>query len=217
MAVLTQRVDRLMDEQELNSLLTDAIGGERGATAQILVHFGPRLSRRIESKMSQIRFPEFTSDDVLQEVYVDVFKGIGSFDPQRGVPLVAWLNRIADNRFNQTMRDRSRKKRGGHVWRVDGDRSSVIRLINDMGDDDQETPSMAVSGKEAAQAVEMCVASLPENQRDAINSYYLEEKNLDQIANEMGTTKDALRGLIFRARKTMRSMMGNSSIWFSKK
>ena len=206
-----------MDEKEVETLIEDARHGDRSATAQLLVHFGPDLARRIESKMQRNRFPELTADDVIQEVYVDVFKGIVGFDVERGVPFIAWLYRIADNRFNQTMRDRSRKKRGGHVWRVDGDRSSVVRLINDIGDDEQETPSIVAAGKEAVQAVELYVASLPENQQDAINRYYLEGKDLDQIAGELGITKDALRGMIYRARKSLRSMMGSSSIWFNKK
>ena len=206
-----------MDDTEFKSKIDLAVKGDRAAAAQLLVHFGPQLAQRIESKMSQNRFPELTADDVLQDVYVDIFKGITSFDAERGVPFIAWLFRIADNRFNQTMRDRGRKKRGGHVWRVEGKQSSVIRLINDIGDDGNETPSLNLAGKEAVQAIEVCVAALPENQRQAVECFYLEEKELDEIASQMGTTKDALRGLIFRARKKMRSMMGSSSVWFSKK
>ena len=206
-----------MDESELSSLVNAATAGDRSATAQLLVQLGPQLARRIEGKMQANRFPELSADDILQEVYVDVFKGIASFTDERGTPFIAWLFRIADNRFNQTMRDRSRKKRGGHVWRVDGEQSSVRRLISDLGEDDGETPSMQLAGKEAAKAIEMCVAALPENQRDAINLYYLQEEQLDEIAEKLDTTKDALRGLIYRARQSIRSMMGSSSIWFTKK
>lgn len=206
-----------MSEMDIDSLVADAGTGDREATARLLVHFGPQLTRRIEAKMQQNRFPEISPDDVLQEVYVDVFKGIASFDPDRGVPLIAWLNTVADNRFFQIMRDRGRKKRGGNVWRVDGEKSSVIRLISELGEDEVDTPSVIAAGKEATQAVEVCVAALPQHQRDVIEQYYLEGKGLDELADDIGTSKDALRGLLYRARKSIRSMMGNSSVWFTKK
>lgn len=86
---------------------------------------------------------------------MDVFKGITSFDPERAVPFQAWLNKVADNRLARVFRDRSRKKRGGGVWRVDGNEGSVNRLINDLDDSQAITASRNFAKNEAKQAVEL--------------------------------------------------------------
>ena len=61
------------------------------------------------------------------------------------------------------------------------------------------------------------IAALPDQQRVAVERYCLHEQSLEDVASEMGITKDAVRGLLFRGRKMIRSMMGDSTRWFSRR
>ncbi len=96
-------------------LIEQAINGDRAATADLLASHADRLVRRLEMRLKLNPFTDFSADDVLQEVFVDVFRGIGTFQLDRGVPFDAWLNRVTDNQLATFLRDRSRLKRGGRA------------------------------------------------------------------------------------------------------
>ncbi len=59
------------------------------------------------------------------------------------------------------------------------------------------------------------MASLPDEQRDVVERYYLKTQTLEQIAETTGRTIGSIRGICYRARKNLRSLMGGSSLYFS--
>ncbi len=205
------------NRDSLEHLIDQAVGGDRAATAQLLASYASRLMRRLTMRLELNPFADFCADDVLQEVFMDVFRGIGTFQPERGGAFSAWLDRVADNRLATFLRDRSRLKRGGAVWCVDLPDGSGVRLLDDLRDPDSATASDRLTTKEAKQAVMLCVASLPDGQRECVERYYLQQQELAEIAKSLGTTKEAVRSLLYRAKQSMRSMLGSSSRWFRKK
>ncbi len=206
-----------MTASELERLIRGAVSGDHGATAELLVRHSGRLARRLRTRLELNPFADFSAEDVLQEVFVDVFQGIGTFRPEDGTPFHAWLNRVVDNRLGKFLRDRSRIKRGGGAWRADAPHGSVIRLINDLNDPNAKTASERFAASEAKQAITLCVASLPDAQREAVQRFYLQQQDLAETAQAMGISRDAARGLIYRAKQSLRDMMGGSSRWFRKK
>jgi DNA-directed RNA polymerase specialized sigma24 family protein len=59
------------------------------------------------------------------------------------------------------------------------------------------------------------MASLPVEQRDVVERYYLQTQTLEQIAEATGRTIASIRGICYRARKNLRRLMGGSSLYFS--
>ena len=59
------------------------------------------------------------------------------------------------------------------------------------------------------------LANLPEEQREVIRLHYLQDQSILQVAEGMNRTPDAVRGLCYRARKNLRTLMGQSSQYFS--
>ncbi len=206
-----------MTQSEPDRLIRCAVSGDHGATAELLVRHGDRLARRLRTRLELNPFADFSAEDVLQEVFVDVFQGIGTFRPEDGTPFHAWLNRVADNRLGKFIRDRSRIKRGGGIWQANANAESVIRLLNDLDDPNAKTASERLAANEAKQAILLCVASLPDAQREAVQRYYLQQQDLAEISQAMGISKEAVRGLLYRAKQSLRNMMGGSSRWFRKK
>jgi RNA polymerase sigma-70 factor (ECF subfamily) len=111
-------------------------------------------------------------------------------------------------------------KRGGGriVTRTpsDGQQSSYIDLL-ELISSDGRTPSQSVANQEAIQAMQIAVAGLPNEQREAIRLRYLEGKSLDETASAMRRTQNAIRGLLHRAKQALREMLGDSAKWYSKK
>ncbi len=206
-----------MTQSEPKRLIRFAPSGDHGAVAELLVRHSGRLARRLRTRLELNPFADFSAEDVLQEVFVDVFQGIGTFRPEDGTPFHAWLDRVVDSRLGKFRRDRSRIKRGGRVWQANANAESVIRLLNDLNDPNAKTASERLATSEAKQAITLCVASLPDAQREAIDRFYLQQQDLAEISQAMGISKEAVRGLVYRAKQSLRTMMGGSSRWFRKK
>jgi len=205
--------------------LTAALTGDRDAIGRVLLLHGDQLARRIACRLELNPFVDFSAEDVLQEVFIDAFLGINTFDPERGASFATWLNRLADNRMVSMLRERGRQKRGGkarkvgdnHACRNDAWRSSAAQLVDLLADDCGESPSKDVVRGEMACAVLESVAELPQDQRQAIEMRYLEQRSLESTAEAMTKTNGATRGLLHRAKQSMRSALGTSSRWFMRK
>jgi RNA polymerase sigma-70 factor (ECF subfamily) len=134
-----------------------------------------------------------------------VFRDIGKFQPRSDNSFRFWLNRIADHCIIDAVRSARRKKRGGDMKRVSPDNKSAKG----------RSPSQSVAGHEAVVAIQIAVAELPTDQRRALQLYWLEDKSLEEVAKELQCSKDAVRGLVDRAKRHLRESLGNSSQWLS--
>ena len=207
-----------------NSLSEDtdlqaAVAGDRDALARLLMLHGDHLCRRISRRLELNPYADFSAEDVLQEAYVDAFLGIGSFDISRGSSFAAWIERVADNRMISMLRERRREKRGGNARRVvsDGWRSSAAELVAVLEDYRADSPSENVASDEIVTAIRTRTANLPEEQRHALQSHFLDQRSTESTAELLGKTDGAVRGLLHRAKQSIRVAMGNSSRWFLRK
>jgi RNA polymerase sigma-70 factor (ECF subfamily) len=97
-----------------------------------------------------------------------------------------------------------------------GDRSSWLALAERSIAADG-TPSHHLAGEEAVRAIQVAVAVLPDDQRAAVTLHHLEGQSIEATAAELARSQAAVRGLLQRARKSLREMLGRSSRWFEKK
>ena len=195
-----------------------ATSGDRDAIARLLIAHSPRLARRIGTHLRMNPFAGFSIDDVLQELYIDAFRGIRLFRGGDEAQFAAWLNRLADSRLATMLRERGRMKRGGKFRRMAGgqqdSRTSRIDLVQQLSDRDGVTASQLANSKEVVIAVNVGLATLPEEQREAIKLHYLEQRSLKSTASAMQKTDGAVRGLLHRAKRSMRDVLGRSTRWF---
>jgi RNA polymerase sigma factor (sigma-70 family) len=90
---------------------------------------------------------------------------------------------------------------------------TLVEHLSDHG----STPSGHAARNEAVQAVRVGLAGLPSAQRKAIKLHHLDGRSLDETAAEMERSPGAVRGLLQRARQSLRQSLGRSSRWFSRK
>lgn len=131
-----------------------------------------------------------TSADLVQEAFVAAWRNLGRFDVTRDFG--AWLRGIIRNKWREHLRRHSRE--------VDVDEDTLeaweARFAQwDAGHD------KADSG--VFEALEDCLARLPETLREAVRRFYYLEEPGETIATGLGINAAALRKRLQRARQAL--------------
>lgn len=134
------------------------------------------------------------AEDVLQEVYLTVWRRAGAFDESRASP-ITWLVAIARNRAI----DRLRSIR-------------VARLSDpiDVAEQIADTAPLAVEAIEAAQdkaRLEGCLDELEAHQAEAIRAAFLRGLTYDELARQTGVPLGTMKSWIRRGLAKLRACL----------
>jgi RNA polymerase sigma-70 factor (ECF subfamily) len=202
-----------------DELVVQAVAGDRLALGQLLLLHAASLSRLIDARLP----PEFASvasvDDVLQDTFLEAFRSIHNFVPRENGTIHGWLATIAEHQVLGTIdRLRAQKRRGKRQRTAGADRraSSAVDLV-ELLSDSRNRPSNEAATHEAEMAVRVALAGLPQAQQDAVRLHHLDGKSIAETAAELQRPPGAVRGLLQRARKSLRDTLGRSSRWFYSK
>ena len=158
-----------------------------------------------------------TVDDVLQETWVAAFRHIRSFVPNGPGSMDRWLTMIANRKLIDGLRR-------AQTWNRQGTRLPVVRAPEQTASmfsrlalvaAPLRTPSGEVSMREAADAVQIALGGLREDQRSVIRMRYLDGMSLKQIADRLGRSSGAVSALLFRGLRDLRTRLGQASKFFS--
>ncbi len=144
---------------------------------------------------SAIRFniSKFVKDkeavnDLLQEVFIILWEHRHKIDPQKGV--APWLFTVS---YNKALKYLRQKIKEGFT-EADPLFLNLLTDENDSLHNDDET-RLAI--------IYEAMDKLPERQKMAFFEYKLKGKSLNQVADEMGITKDSVKGYLKDARKAI--------------
>ena len=179
------RPQRLTLEEE-RGLLARLRAREEGALGELY----DRLSPWVLGVAYRILGDADEADEVLSDVFVQVWRRIDQHDAQRG-PLTPWVLSIARNRALDLLRRRQR------WWRK-------VERVERAGAVDGEDPGLAADAAEASvpgwpvhRAVHQALGALPEEQRQVVLLAYFEGLSHSEIAHRtgdpLGTVKTRLR------------------------
>jgi RNA polymerase sigma factor (sigma-70 family) len=76
-------------------------------------------------------------------------------------------------------------------------------------------PDRPARRREEREAVQVCLARLQEDQREAVIAFYFEQRNTHEIAERMNRSPGAVRELLRRARANLAKDLGTASKWLS--
>lgn len=136
--------------------------------------------------------------DVVQDVFVIVFRKIGSFRFDSNFQ--TWLTRIA---VNQCLKHR-RRERLRSTWF-----GPAVDTVVDRGIADERGPSalQQIEDREQRAFLHAAINDLPEKQRTAILLRYFEERSCEDIATIVRCSAGTVRSRLFNARKALRQWM----------
>lgn len=172
-----------------NAIIRLIQGGDVDAFAQLVRKYHKNLLTFI---YRFVRDPHL-SEDIGQEVFLDVYKSLSKFDPEMGTPFSAWLYISARNRCISELRKRGR---GESVPLEDH------HMISGAADSAEE----ALIGREGRQALAASLVQLPEPFRTTMVRS-LEGGSLNEIACQCGISQATVKSRLFRARERMKQLM----------
>jgi RNA polymerase sigma-70 factor (ECF subfamily) len=200
------------------ALVDAAIAGDIAALEQLLsVHFDA-LERHVAPRIPADAQRQIGAEDIVQEVFSNAFRDISRFQCRDDASFLGWLKTIADHRLADAIKHLGRKKRGGGHHQLTASqvaKTSAVATLIDIVGHDSHLPDDSAIRREAEKAMHVALAGLPEDQRLALLSHYIQGDDVAQIASRMGRTVGAVRGLIDRGKKNLAAAMGRSSRWFS--
>jgi RNA polymerase sigma-70 factor (ECF subfamily) len=199
------------------TLVQQAIAGERLALERLLIMHARRLSQHLQPKIPDVLMGVVDVDDILQQTFLQVFRDIRTFEPAGQGSFYAWLRGIAENRLFDCIRQHKRKKRGGDFKRqfARGNDHSAAADILDLLSGGKATPSVSIARRELIDAIQVGVACLPDDQRKAIQLHCLEGRSLDETAQIMEKTPGAIRALVHRGKVKLQEQLDRSALWLS--
>jgi RNA polymerase sigma-70 factor (ECF subfamily) len=207
-----------MSDETETERIAQAVAGSRPAVERLLLdhytmlvqHLTPLLPASLQSVVS--------IEDILQETFSQAFRDIRAFTPSTDKSFGTWLKAIAENRLRDAIKAHQRKKRGGGHRQVQpqssSDEDSALGLA-EMLSAGRSTPIQSLARKEAVRAVQIAMAALREDYREAVRLRFLEGQSVQGVAAAMHRSPGAVRGLIDRAKRAMRETMGRASQYLS--
>lgn len=197
------------------TILQQALAGDRVALSQLLLTHYDALHRHLARSISADLQAVLRPEDVLQQVFIRAAGGIGSFQCHPAGSFGGWLVTIADNLVRDAQKRRRRERRSERPTELPGAASSSLVPLVERLVTDSTTPGERVQRCERARRLRTALTALPDEQREVVERYYLQQQSYEQIAEALGRSKEAVRGLSYRARQNLRDVLGRSSLYFS--
>lgn len=180
------------------------------ALADYLVEVRKPLSAFIERQLGAALRRKIEVDDVFQEVSIEALRALGDADFAHREPF-SWLCQIAEHRivdahrryFGAQMRDAGREVPLGTPGGDTGHVAVIDLLIASM-----TSPTRALSRKGREARLYEALASLPEEQREALRLRYIEGLASKEIAQRLGKSDGAIRVMLTRSLDRLQRILG---------
>jgi RNA polymerase sigma-70 factor (ECF subfamily) len=186
----------------LTSSLSDAelvVQLQQGREAAFRALVAQYQGRVYRTALSLLRSPE-EAEDVVQEVFVEVYQTIGRFRGETA--LSTWLYRLATSRALKARKKALAKKRFAFLTSLFGDHNEVLHHPRD-----DRNPQALLEGQQQLQQLVEAIARLPDAQQVAFTLRHEQELSYEEIAAVLQTTVSAVDSLLFRARQALRKFL----------
>jgi RNA polymerase sigma-70 factor (ECF subfamily) len=200
-------------------LIARAVEGETAALEQLLLAHHDRLASAISRKLP----PEFRAliqaDDVLQEAFTSAFRLIGRFKPGSSEAFFHWLLAIAENRLLDLVKGLRRAKRGGGRTVAAAVNRAASRSYENLLEAlvvDPHTLSRAIARGEALAAMQVALAVVRDDYREALRMRYIDGRPVAEIAAKLNRTERAVQMLCYRGLNELRAALGRASRYFTR-
>jgi len=192
---LAQPVNEQAAQDRDIELLRQIAGGDRAAFAE----FYDRHSTLMFSVASKILNNAGEAEDVLQEVFMQIWEKAGRFDPKLG-KASSWAAVLVRNRAIDRIRALQRRT---HLAEEAGAEQASIEV--------SDTANEEVHGHEKAKLIQLAIVELPAEQRRAIELTYFSGLTQDEISKKLnqplGTIKARIRRGLLKLRDQLEGVL----------
>jgi RNA polymerase sigma-70 factor, ECF subfamily len=158
-----------------------------------------RHARIVYSVVLRILRQVSTAEEVVQEVFLQVWRNSSRYDASRG-PFIPWLLTLARNRALDHLRLKSERQR-----RLEESGDDETRRVPQAAEDPKFEQSL--DEKRRAERVRDLIGALPAQQRRAIELAYFEGMSHSEIAaalkEPLGTVKSWIRNALLKLKQEL--------------
>jgi RNA polymerase sigma-70 factor (ECF subfamily) len=134
---------------------------------------------------------ESTAEDLISEVFLDVWRQAGKFEGRAAVS--TWLLAIARFKALSALRRKPEKE-------LDEEAAEVI-------EDTSDTPEIALQKKDKSELLRECLKALSPEHREIVDLVYYHEKSVEEVAGIVGIPEATVKTRMFYARKKLSELL----------
>lgn len=138
---------------------------------------------------------EHAARDLAQEALVIAFRSLPKFDTSRDFP--TWVRGIIRTKWRELARQRKYEP-------LD---EATLQALEAQHLSWQQINATAGSGSAVFVSLDGCIEKLPETLRQAVKSFYFQEKSGAETASSLGATEQSIRKRLERARALLRECL----------
>lgn len=181
----------------------DAIQSIEDYRAYLLLLVRLQIGSRLRAKVD--------ASDIVQQAILHAHESRAQFRGETEGEWLAWLRAILANalaaalrRFDTRARDAQRE------CSLEGELERSSSRLESLLVADQTSPSEKAVRREELRRLAHALAQLPEDQRRVVELHYLRGLTVADVAEQIGRTRPAAVGLLFRALKRLRELLRDS-------
>jgi RNA polymerase sigma-70 factor (ECF subfamily) len=190
--------------RELSQWLARAGLGDRTAFARLY----ERTSGHLFAVVLRIQRDRALAEDLLQEIYVSVWKAAASFDAARSQPLT-WLTHIARNKAIDSLRRAQAQPRLESSTRDDDDdRPDIAEVQADPAPGPLDLLGRASDARELGQ----CMDQLTPAQRQSVALAFFDGLSHAEVAEQLREPLGTVKSWVRRALMTLKGCLERSAV-----
>jgi RNA polymerase sigma-70 factor (ECF subfamily) len=185
-----------MNATEVAEAVERARGGDRDGLAELYQAFGRRVLGLCRHLLGS---PE-AAEDARSEVFLRLPRAIEQYDPAR--PFDRWLLSVTSHHCLDVLRRRRLESR---LFVAELEQLDRVPAGSESG----SSPLAAALAEEGRDRVRAGLLRLPERYRVSLALRYYGELSYDEIAAQLGVTRDHVAILIFRGKQALRRLVAD--------
>ena len=190
---------------ELAQLLARAGLGDRAAFARLY----ERTAGHLLAVVLRIQRDRALAEDLLQEVYVNVWKAAAGFDAARAQPLT-WLTSIARNRAIDSLRRQGTQPQLESASVGDDDDDAIDRVA--ATPDDSPGPLELLNRASQARELDQCLQHLSAPQRQSVAMAFYDGLSHAEVAERLREPLGTVKSWVRRALNTLRGCLERGAL-----
>jgi RNA polymerase sigma-70 factor, ECF subfamily len=171
------------------NLIKAIAAGDEGAMRTLYARHNVRVFRFISRLVTE----PGTAEDLVSEVFIDVWSQAGRFEGRSQV--TTWILSIA--RFKALSALHRRRRRDAELG------EAAMELIEDATD----SPEQTVLNSDLSAQLRTCLSQMSQEHREVIDLVYYREKTIEEVADIMGTPKNTVKTRMHYARKRLAGLL----------
>src|SRR5471032_2035057 len=173
-------------------LIARIAGGDRLAMQVLFARHHVRVYRFVLRLVRK----EATAEDLISEVFLDVWRQAGKFEGRSAVS--TWMLSIARFKALSTLRRKPEQE-------LD---EETAERIEDQADD----PETALAKKDKGAVLRQCLTALSNEHREIVDLVYYHEKSVEEVAGIVGIPENTVKTRLFYARKKLAELLKAAGI-----